>query len=50
VDLNSHKGDYPHLLENAMDINNRGQITGRALKPDRSREAFLATPARRPQS
>jgi probable HAF family extracellular repeat protein len=46
VDLNLQKADYPHHLENAMDINNRGQITGRALTPT-GREAFLATPRRR---
>jgi probable HAF family extracellular repeat protein len=43
TDLNSLKGEYQHHLEQAMDINNRGQITGRALTAS-GREAFLATP------
>jgi probable HAF family extracellular repeat protein len=45
-DLNRFKGTYPHHLENAMDINNLGQITGRALT-GAGREAFIATPRRR---
>jgi probable HAF family extracellular repeat protein len=45
-DLNPFKGTYPHHLENAMDINNLGQITGRALTAS-GREAFVATPTTR---
>ena len=41
--LNDFKGSYPHHLENAMDINNLGQITGRAITSS-GREAFVATP------
>jgi probable HAF family extracellular repeat protein len=42
--LNAFKGDYPHQLENAMDINNFGQISGRVLAADGRRSAFIATP------
>lgn len=45
VDLNTLTGDYPHPLINAMDINNRGEITGRAQKPDGTHVAVIATPA-----
>jgi probable HAF family extracellular repeat protein len=44
--LNEFKGAYPHHLENAMDINNLGDITGRAITAS-GRDAFLATPKRR---
>lgn len=47
-DLNDAKGDYPHHLFNAMSINERGQITGRAQTVSPSGfEAFVATPAER---
>lgn len=42
-DLNHFKGSYPHHLLNAMDINNQGQITGRAQTAS-GFEAFIATP------
>ena len=45
-DLDLLKGNYPHLLLNAMDINNLGQITGRA-QTSSGFEAFIATPKRR---
>jgi probable HAF family extracellular repeat protein len=44
--LNDVKGSYPHHLENAMDINNLGRITGRAITGS-GREAFVATPLAR---
>jgi probable HAF family extracellular repeat protein len=47
VDVNEHTRNSPYHLEHAMDINNRGEITGRAITPA-GRMAFLATPARRP--
>lgn len=43
-DLDRMKGQYPHLLLNAMDINDRGQITGRAMVTPTTLEAFVATP------
>lgn len=43
-DLDKMKGNYPHLLSNAMDINNLGQITGRAMVNPTTFEAFVATP------
>jgi probable HAF family extracellular repeat protein len=42
-DLDLLKGTYPHRLFNAMDINNLGQITGRA-QTSSGFEAFIATP------
>lgn len=48
-DLNEFKGRYPHHLETAKDINDAGEITGRAiisLSP-LVREAYLATPRHR---
>jgi probable HAF family extracellular repeat protein len=44
-DLNGLKGTYPNPLVNAMDINNLGQITGRA-QTSAGFEAFIATPKR----
>lgn len=46
-DLNMLKGAYPHLLLDAMDINNLGQITGRAKISDTEFVAIIATPTRR---
>ncbi len=43
-DLNAFKGDFAHHLENAMDINNLGQITGRAVTSANERLAIIATP------
>lgn len=45
-DLDLLKGGYPHRLLNAMDINNRGQITGRAQITATTFEAFVASPVR----
>ena len=45
-DLNAFKGDYPHRLENAQDINNLGQISGRARTSANVGIAFVATPLR----
>ena len=42
-DLNEVKGRYPNQLFNAMDINNEGQITGRA-QTSTGFEGFVATP------
>jgi probable HAF family extracellular repeat protein len=46
-DLDLLKRNYPHRLLNAQDINNVGQITGRAQISSTSFEAFIATPTRR---
>jgi probable HAF family extracellular repeat protein len=43
-DLDRMKGDYPHRLLNAMDINDRGEITGRAMVNATTFEAFVAKP------
>ncbi|HEU4892147.1 MAG TPA: hypothetical protein VFT47_11395 [Vicinamibacterales bacterium] len=45
-DLDLLKGVYPYRLLNAMDINNRGEITGRALITATTFEAFIAAPVR----
>lgn len=45
-DLDLLKGTYPHRLLNAMDINNLGQVTGRARISGTEFEAFVATPRR----
>jgi probable HAF family extracellular repeat protein len=45
-DLDLMKHEYPHRLLNAMDINNLGQITGRARITGTTFEAFVATPQR----
>lgn len=48
IDLNDHKGGYPYLLETAQDINDEGQITGRAVNiATGERFAIVATPAGR---
>lgn len=46
TDLNLSKGDFPHPLVQAMDINNFGQITGRASTGPTQGVAFVATPKR----
>jgi probable HAF family extracellular repeat protein len=44
-DLNDFKGSFPLKLTNAKDINNKGEITGRATDPDTSAlTAYLAVP------
>jgi probable HAF family extracellular repeat protein len=49
TDLNTLVGPgYTDVLTTAQDINDRGEITGRAFAPDTGeRPAFLATPIRR---
>ncbi|HEY2711246.1 MAG TPA: hypothetical protein VGI60_01930 [Chthoniobacterales bacterium] len=46
TDLNTEKqSDFTDRLENAKDINNRGEITGRAISPDTGvRTAYVAVP------
>lgn len=44
TDLNDFKGDYSGTLLLAKDINNKGEITGRALDPTGSLVAYLAVP------
>ena len=44
IDLNLSKGSFPYPLVQAMDINNLGQITGRASTGPGQGVAFLATP------
>jgi hypothetical protein len=43
-DLNDFKGAYPNHLTQAKDINNRGEITGRATGSAGNRTTFLAVP------
>jgi probable HAF family extracellular repeat protein len=44
TDLNDFKGGYSGVLLLARDINNKGEITGRALDPTGSLKAYLAVP------
>jgi probable HAF family extracellular repeat protein len=44
TDLNDFKGSYSGTLLLARDINNKGEITGRALDPTGSLKAYLALP------
>jgi probable HAF family extracellular repeat protein len=44
TDLNDFKGSYSGVLLLARDINNKGEITGRALDPTGSLVAYLAVP------
>ena len=44
TDLNDFKGAYSGVLLLARDINNKGEITGRALDPTGSLVAYLAVP------
>jgi probable HAF family extracellular repeat protein len=44
TDLNELKGGFSARLESAKDINNLGQITGRAIDADGVRTAYLAVP------
>jgi probable HAF family extracellular repeat protein len=44
TDLNDLKGDYSARLESAKDINNLGEITGRAIDSTGVRTAYLAVP------
>jgi probable HAF family extracellular repeat protein len=48
TDLNDLKGDYSAILETAKDINDNGEITGRAITDPvtGAREAYLAVPVR----
>jgi probable HAF family extracellular repeat protein len=45
TDLNDLKGSYSAHLETAKDINNNGEITGRAIDSNGVRTAYLAVPA-----
>ena len=45
-DLNAFKGSYQNQIENAMAINNLGEISGRARAMDGTRSAIVATPIR----
>ncbi len=44
TDLNDLKGSFPTRLETAKDINNLGEITGRAIDSTGVRTAYLAVP------
>jgi probable HAF family extracellular repeat protein len=45
TDLNDLKGGFPKMLTNARGINNKGEITGRAVDPNTSAlTAYLAVP------
>jgi len=45
TDLNDLKGSFPKILTNAKDINNNGEITGRATDPNTGAlTAYLAVP------
>jgi len=44
TDLNDLKGSYAARLESAKDINDNGEITGRAIDSNGVRTAYLATP------
>ncbi len=44
TDLNDLKGSYAPRLERAKDINNKGEITGRAIDSAGVRTAYLAEP------
>jgi probable HAF family extracellular repeat protein len=46
IDLNEVKGNYPAHLETAKDINDKGEITGRAITDPNTgaRTAYLAVP------
>ena len=45
TDLNDLKGSFPKMLTNAKDINNKGEITGRAADPNTGAlTAYLAVP------
>ena len=45
TDLNDLKGGYSARLESAKDINDNGEITGRAIDANGVRTAYLAVPA-----
>ncbi len=44
TDLNDFKGSYGPRLESAKDINDNGEITGRAIDTAGVRTAYLAEP------
>src|SRR5437870_5456586 len=44
IDLNDLKGNYSARLESAKDINDSGEITGRAIDASNVRTAYLAVP------
>jgi probable HAF family extracellular repeat protein len=44
TDLNDFKGSYSGVLASAKDINNKGEIAGRAIDPTGALVAYLAVP------
>ena len=44
TDLNTVKGDFTDRLESAKDINDQGEITGRAISDAGVRTSYLAVP------
>ncbi|HTE90733.1 MAG TPA: hypothetical protein VK639_17370, partial [Terriglobales bacterium] len=44
TDLNEFKGGFSAQLESAKDINDNGEITGRAVDANGVRTAYLAVP------
>ena len=48
TDLNDFKGSYSGVLLLAKDINNKGEITGRAIDPTGTLVAYLAVPVSQP--
>jgi probable HAF family extracellular repeat protein len=48
TDLNDLKGGFSARLESAKDINNLGQITGRAIDSTGVRTSYLAVPVSKP--
>jgi probable HAF family extracellular repeat protein len=48
VDLNELKGGFSAHLESAKDINNKGEITGRAIDASGVLTAYLAVPVSKP--
>jgi probable HAF family extracellular repeat protein len=48
TDLNDLKGGFSARLESAKDINDQGEITGRAIDGSGVRTAYLAVPVSKP--
>ena len=44
IDLNDVKGSYSARLESAKDINDSGEITGRAIDASNARTAYFRVP------
>jgi probable HAF family extracellular repeat protein len=49
TDLNGLKGSFSARLESAKDINDNGEITGRAIDANGVRTAYLAVPVSKPE-